>query len=141
MTYSDREKRDPFKMSNAEWQQAKRRGVDPKEVKSLIQDAWQRSDNLSSFKHALEERGLFLAKGDKRGFVVLDHNEQIFSVSRHGGIKTKDLKSKLGKPDDLSSVAVTKQRIRLSHTAEMREMINNLKQEHREAPCVRIVVT
>lgn len=128
----DREKRDPYKITYNEWQQAKRHGVDPKEIKSLIQDAWNRSDNLNSFKHALEERGLFIAKGDKRGFVVLDHDEKVFSLSRHGGIKTKELKAKLGNPEELSSINVTKQRIRLAYNAEMREMIKKLKDKHRE---------
>ncbi len=51
----DKDKRDPLNLSSGEWQQAKRRGVDPREVKSLFQEAWKHSDNLSSFQHARDK--------------------------------------------------------------------------------------
>lgn len=56
----DKKERDRFKLSNAEWQNYRRDyGLDPKEIKILCQDAWALSDNLTSLKHALEEKTCF----------------------------------------------------------------------------------
>lgn len=68
--------RNPTNFTLAEWQQAKRQGIDPRWLKSTLQDCWKRSDSAPAFGLSLEEHGLFLAKGDKRGFVVLDHNRR-----------------------------------------------------------------
>jgi len=126
----DKRERDPFKLTNVEWQQLKRQGIDPKEIKMLCKDAWKHSDNIKSFKHALEERGLFLAQGDKRGFVVLDNSSKVYSLSRFGGIKTKELKNRLGSPDLLPTVEATQDKIRLSFNSEIRSRIAQLKQRH-----------
>jgi hypothetical protein len=107
--------KNPLNFTLAEWQQAKRLDLDPREIKQVFQSAWAVSDNLSSFRNALEERGYFLAKGDRRGFVVLDIHGEPYSVSRWTGLKTKDVTAKLGKPDGLPSVedvrADTQQRL------------------------------
>ena len=54
---------DRFNLTPAQWNQLKRQKVDPKELRGLIKEAWQVSDNVSSFSHALKERGLSLASG------------------------------------------------------------------------------
>ena len=41
--------RDARNFSLDEWQQAKRAGVDPRELKSAILDCWQQADNAKSF--------------------------------------------------------------------------------------------
>jgi len=126
----DKRERDPFKLTNVEWQQLKRRGIDLKEIKMLCQDAWKHSDNQKSFKHALQERSLFLAQGDRRGFVVLDNSSKVYSLSRFGGIKTKELKNRLGSPDLLPTVEATQDKIRLSFNSEIRSRIALLKKRH-----------
>lgn len=123
--------RDSFQLDNSEWQKLKRQGVDPRELKSLIKTAWQGSDNAESFKHALQDSGLFLARGDKRGFVVVDHTEKVYSLSRHGGLKAKELKARLGAPDELPSIALTNVRIRNIYTKEMLGKVNSLKNQHK----------
>jgi hypothetical protein len=45
--------------SLAEWQQAKRIGVDPREIKQVFRDAWQRSDNIKCFGRSR----IFLGQG------------------------------------------------------------------------------
>ena len=105
-------------------------GIDPKEIKMLCQDAWKHSDDLKSFKHALEERSLFLAQGDRRGFVVLDNSSKVYSLSRFGGIKTKELKNRLGSPDQLPTVTATQDKIRLSFNSEIFSRIALLKKRH-----------
>ena len=126
----DKRERDPFKLTNVEWQQLKRQGIDPKEIKMLCQNAWKHSDGLKSFKHALDERGLFLAQGDRRGFVVLDNSSKVYSLSRFGGIKTKELKNRLGSPDQLPTVMATQGKIRLSFNSEILSRISLLKKRH-----------
>jgi len=50
----------------------------------------------------LAERGLVLAKGDRRGAVVLDHNAKPYALARYAGIKAKDVKARLGEASLLS---------------------------------------
>ncbi len=126
----DKRERDPFNISHVEWQQLKRQGIDPKEMKMLCQNAWKHSDDLKSFKHALEERSLFLAQGDRRGFVILDNSSKVYSLSRFGGIKTKELKNRLGSPDQLATVTATQDKIRLSFNSEIFSRIALLKKRH-----------
>jgi cation diffusion facilitator CzcD-associated flavoprotein CzcO len=67
-----RRDKNPLNFTLAEWQQAKRRGSDAKEIKATLLECWKQSDSKNAFSHALEEHGYVLAKGDKRGFVVVD---------------------------------------------------------------------
>lgn len=102
----------PLNFSLAEWQQAKRLDLDPRELRQAFQDAWRQSDSGPAFRAALEERGFFLARGDRRGFVALDIYGEAHSVSRMTGAKTKALEERLGSPDRLPSVDQTRLDIR-----------------------------
>jgi len=128
----DHKEKQTVNLKTAEYAQLKRQDVDPEELRQNCIDAWAISDNLHSFKYALEERNLFLAKGDKRGFVVLDHNSKVYSLSRFSGIKVKELKSKLGLPEQLASVDETKERIAATVNKSMRDEILVLKKTHRK---------
>ena len=99
----DRRLRDPLNFTREEWQQAKRAGVDPREIKTALQDAWKLSDNRASFEAALKERGFWLARGDRRGFVALDYRGEVYSLSRYAGVKTKELEARLGDREALPS--------------------------------------
>ena len=90
------EDRDPRNFTLAEWQQAKRTGRDPRAIKTAIQDAWAISDSGAAFAHALEERGFRLARGDRRGFVAVDHTGEIYSIPKWADVKTKDVRARLG---------------------------------------------
>ncbi len=59
--------RNPLNFTMAEWQQAKRTQRDPRAIKETFQDCWAISDSRKAFASALEERGYYLAKGDRRG--------------------------------------------------------------------------
>lgn len=100
--------RNPLNFTMEEWQQAKRTGQDPRQIKALLQDCWAGSDNRATFQTALREHGYFLARGDRRGFVALDHRGEVYSLSRTTGAKVKQLKARLGDPKDLPSVEQTK---------------------------------
>jgi hypothetical protein len=120
----------PFNFTLEEWQQAKRQGLDPREIKQAFQNAWDRSDSQASFNSALEECGYFLARGDRRGFVALDVDGNVHSVAKWTGIKAKDVKAKLGSPDNLPSVDETKSQIRSKISGQMRNFIAQAKDRH-----------
>jgi len=122
--------KNPLNFTLGEWQQAKRLGLDPRELKQVFQSAWAESDGLKSFRAALEDRGYYLAKGDRRGFVAVDLRGEVFSVARMAGIKTKDLAGKLGVPDGLPSVEEVKQQNEKSLTERMRGMLAESREAH-----------
>jgi len=94
--------------------------VKGKEEKHLsaeqIQDIYTRSDNGKAFQAALQEAGFTLAKGDRRGFVLVDSQGKIHSLSRQlQGQRASDLKARLSDIDernlpDASAVADKRQR-------------------------------
>ncbi|MFZ1727812.1 MAG: relaxase/mobilization nuclease domain-containing protein [Albidovulum sp.] len=96
--------RDPLTFSREEWQQARRVGLDPKQVKAVFQEAWSRSDSSSSFAQSLKERGFTLARGDRRGVVAVDYRGEVYAVARQAGVKTKDVVARIGDPEALPSV-------------------------------------
>lgn len=107
----DRRLRDPLNFSREEWQQAKRVGLDPREIKSVFRQSWEASDNRASFEQALKERGFWLARGDRRGFVAVDYLGEVYSLSRYTGVKAKELEARLGDRDQLTSVDIVKSEI------------------------------
>ena len=118
--------KNPLNFTLAEWQQAKRVDLDPREIKQVFLSAWQRSDNLASLRNALEEHGYFVAKGDRRGLVALDIHGEVYSLARWTGIKTKALEQKLGNGDGLPSVEQLRNDTRSRLSKELR---SHLKQD------------
>jgi len=130
--FRDSELRDPRSFTLDEWQQAKRAGLDAREVKSTIQECWAVSDNAPAFAKALEERGLFLAQGDRRGHVAVSIEGEVFAIARMVGAKTKEVAARLGDPKQLRTVADTVRHIgeavapRLSrHISEAKRIAHN----------------
>ncbi|MEP1421063.1 MAG: hypothetical protein ABJK59_04765 [Erythrobacter sp.] len=62
---------------------------------------WAISDSRSAFEHALKERGYYLARGDKRGFVAVDMHYEVYSVPKQVDVRTKQIKERLGDPKEL----------------------------------------
>lgn len=102
--YLDRSNRDPRNFTLAEWQQAKRQGKDARDIKRVFQEAWSISDTRDAFANALAEKGYVLARGDRRGFVAVDAEGEVYAVPKWVGQKTKEVREKLGDPKDLRSV-------------------------------------
>lgn len=69
---SRRPDRIKYAPSRAEEEQARRLGFDIHEVRRNIRECWDRSDCGRGFVAALDDKGLILARGDRRDFVVLD---------------------------------------------------------------------
>lgn len=109
--YESAKLRDPRSFSLDEWQKAKRADIDPREMKAAVNDCWKRADSAKAFAAALEERGLFLARGDRRAFVVTTLDGDVFAISRMIPEKMKVIAERLGDPARLPSVAETQQRI------------------------------
>lgn len=55
-----------------EFEQGRRLKTNVKAIREGIRDCWDVSENGAAFLDALEKKGLILAKGDKRSFVVVD---------------------------------------------------------------------
>ena len=93
----DREKQPEFpqeKINHAEWQQAERAGADPHAFKDAITAIYKSCDNGQAFQAALEQHGFALAKGDRRDYVLVDADGQIYSLARQiKGVATKDLRA------------------------------------------------
>lgn len=102
--FRDKAERDPLNYSRQEAQQAKRTKRDPKKLKAMFRRCWEQSDSLASFQAALKEQGYLLARGDRRGFVAVDADGKIWSLSRWCGVSPDELRARLGQEDALPSV-------------------------------------
>jgi len=118
--------RDPKNFTLAQWQQAKRIGKDPKQIMTVFQECWSLSDTQNAFTSALKEHGYVLARGDRRGFVAVDHRGEVFSVSKKWvGINTKEIRAKL--TDEKSLLLVDEARIQIAKDMTLR--LNTIFQE------------
>ena len=102
---------DPRNFTLAEWQQAKRVNKDPRVIKQVFQEAWASSDSKATFAHALEEHGYFLARGNKRPYVAVDCHGEVYGVARQTGVKTKNVRQRLGDANALPDIDAVKARV------------------------------
>jgi len=128
--------RNPTNFTLSEWQQAKRQGIDPRWLKGAVQDCWKRSDTRPAFENALKERGFFLATGDKRGLVFLDHTGEVYSLPRTLDLKTKYVRARLGDGRDLPSVTATKAIIAEKMTPAIRRHVQESRGRFQERAAV-----
>jgi hypothetical protein len=119
--------RDPLNFTQDEWQQAKRIGRDPRMIKETFRDCWASSDNRETFAFALREHGYRLAQGDRRGFVAVDHQGEVFSVARQTGQKAKDVRARLGDARELKSVDEVRREYAQDISSKLREFIADEK--------------
>ena len=118
---ADRSLRDPRNFTLEEWQQARRAGKDARAIKTALQDAWAIktalqdawaiSDSKAAFAHALEERGYWIARGDSGRFVAVDFQGEIYSIRQWTGIRTKQIRQRLGDESEYPGVAEVKEKI------------------------------
>lgn len=131
--YMDSREADPRNFTLDEWQQAKRTGHNPRDLKAAIHECWAVSDSSQSFAHALEERGLRLAKGDRRGHVAVTTSGEVFSIAKSIGQKAKDVRARLGEPDDLKSVEDTKAEIAKDLTPVAQRLLKEAEDKYATA--------
>lgn len=120
----------PLNFDLAQWQQAKRLGLDPREVKDVFGQAWTHSDSAKAFAGALAERGFFLGLGDRRGFVAVDVEGTIFAVAKYAGVKTKDVAAKLGDPISYPPVADVQRDIATRASDKLKSFIADARARH-----------
>lgn len=132
----NRQEKNPLNHTFDQYQQAKRQGKDARTIKADIQDAWALSDSRSGLNNALKERGYRLARGDRRGFVAIDTEGEIFSLPKSLGVKTKAVRERVGSEADLPSVDQAKAKLaqdmlgKLSeHGAEIKRRNEQRQQE------------
>lgn len=94
--------RNPLNFDRKEWFQTKRTGQDPRIIKAFFRQCWAASDSGKAFRHALEEKGYFLARGDRRAVVAVDTHGEVYAVARWAGIRSKDVLDRMG--DDVMSL-------------------------------------
>ena len=106
--------------SLAEQGQEKRSGIPPEERREIISTAYEISDGATAFRHALEDQGYILARGDKtnnRGEftpVVIDPAGEVHGLRQQlVGVKAKEIRDTLDldKIPDLPTVQQGKERI------------------------------
>lgn len=104
--------KDDFERASlAEQGQQKRSGLHPSARKAEITAAYFAADTGVAFINALEEKGYYLAQGDKRAFVVVDKALEVHSLTRQiEGAKAAEIKTKLAMaPDQLPTVEQVRQ--------------------------------
>ena len=122
----------PLNFTLAEWQQAKRLKLDPREIKQVFQEAWSQADNSKAFKNALEERGYYLARGDRRGFVALNIEGEVFSIPKWVGVKTKEVRARLGKENGLPPLDKVRADLASKLTDKVKTLMCDVKARHDE---------
>lgn len=120
----------PLNFTLAEWQQAKRLGVDPREIKAVFHEAWEQSDSLKALGSALAERGYSLAGGDRRGFVALDANGEIYSFTKYAGVTVREARAKLGEAAQLPGVETVKREVAKLVTDKMKTFASDVRGKH-----------
>ena len=128
----DPKHRDPNNFDLKTWQQAKRIKEDPRDLKQIIRNAYQHSDSREAFAQALEQQALFLARGDRRGFVALHHSEEVLSLSRYAGVKAKELRARFGKEEKLPTLDQARSSLRNKMTATLESQIETLRDKHKK---------
>jgi hypothetical protein len=77
-------------------QQEERTGITKAQRRAEITAAWKESDSGKAFVLALERKGYFLARGDRRAYVVIDSLGEIHSLARYiDGVRTPALVARL----------------------------------------------
>lgn len=137
----------PLNFTLGEWQQAKRLGRDPREIKDVFREAWARSDSLKALGNALAERGYFLAQGDRRGLVAIDVEGEVYAVAKWAGVKVREARAKPGEaalpsPDsvraEIAGLVTNKLKsfaaeVRVKHKAQfagLREQVDAMRDAH-----------
>ncbi|PTM40525.1 relaxase [Bosea sp. 124] len=127
------EERNPLNFSREEWQQAKRISRDPRTIKAIFQDCWAISDSAKAFVQAMEARGYYVARGDRRAFVTLDHTGEVYAIARWADVKTKEVNARLGEPAGYPTVTDVKERLAREVSVKLMRFAAEAKSEFNEA--------
>ena len=113
-------KKDKLEATLAENAQQQKSGITPAQRRDEITGAYREADSAVAFRHALEERGYILARGDRRAFAVVDRFGDVHSLSRHlKDVSRKDMRARMKTLDaaSLPSVAQAQEQARAQQKA------------------------
>jgi len=113
--------KDALEPTLAEKAQQDQTGITPDQHRAEITTCYERADNAQTFINALEQKGYVLARGDRRGFVVVDKFADVHSLTRYvKGHKAKDIKARLAplSPENLPTVDQAKDIVRRRKQAQ-----------------------
>lgn len=128
-----KEKLEPTLAENA---YAEKTDIDPEQRREEITAAYEQSDSAAAFRAALEQKGYMLAKGDRRGFVVVDRFGHVHSLSRYlRGHTAKQIKAKLVPltPEQLPTTDQAKEQMRQRRQAAKDAEVDRLREQRRAA--------
>lgn len=134
-----KEDKNPFALSREEYRQAVRLSEDAQALKGLFKALWEQSDSKAAFVSALEAHGFLLAQGDRRGFVAVDLNGKVYSLSRWIGVKAKELAARLGAPENLPTAEQARSFIAERMNENLRRYQQSIKKQsaQKRLPLVR----
>ncbi len=134
--------RNPLNFDHREWMKAKRAGRDPRDIKAAFQQCWAASDCGASFRQVLQERGYYIARGDRRGVVAVDIDGNVYSVARWTGVTSKQVVTRVGNLNALPSVNAVKERVRdltrLKLTGFLRNVVDDFARAANALECRRV---
>jgi hypothetical protein len=127
-----------FALTREEYRQAVRLAESPDTLKRMFKALWEQSDTGKAFASALEQFGFLLARGDRRGFVAIDIKGGVYSLTRWLDLGTRDLKARLGKPEELPPIEQAKAYLATYMTENIRRYMQEGKARaaKRRAPLV-----
>ena len=96
------------------------RETGPESAESDVQECWAIPDSPKAFANALQARGYTLAQGDRRSHVAVDFRGEIYAVAKWIGVRTKEMRSKLGDAERLPTISEAKATIAASMTSMLR---------------------
>jgi hypothetical protein len=89
--------KDRLEPTLAEAAQQKKSGLSADDRRAMITALYEQADSARAFRAALEESGFLLARGDRRGYVIIDEQGDVHALARNvKGAKTRDIERKLG---------------------------------------------
>ena len=110
--------RNPTNFTLAEWQQAKRQGIDPRWIKQAVQDCWAHSDNRRGLRAQPRERGFFLAQGRQAQLRrPRSYGRSSFAAPRARSEDQRGSRRRLGDGEELPAVDETQGVDRRAHDA------------------------
>jgi len=116
-----------------EEQQERRTGKNLERTQAAIREAWEHSDDGKSLVAALEERGLALAKGDRRDFVAVDEHGGVHSIGKRAtGARAAEVRARLADLDRDALPSV--EQVREKAQALERQREERAEQEREKAP-------
>jgi len=128
-----------------EHEQARRLGIDIHEIRASIRACWDQSDNGRSFVAALADKGLILARGERRGFIAVDPAGGMHALGKRIlGHSAEEVRARLSDIDRQKLPTVEQAREQLgcrTRTATKDEIARTEAIEQRDAGAVLEAIT